>query len=370
MDQAGCFENSPRFPQRGKSGSIPGFALLSLRSRNHARSAFHTVFSTPSLILFILMIFICFLGASLLSTIGFSSPQVEKKALEGRISISGAWALYPMAVKWAEEFQKIHPRVIIDVQAGGAGKGIADALAGMVDIGMVSRGINQAEVAKGAFAVAVTKDAVVPTINEKSPFITELLKKGVKREQFIDIWITKKIKAWGQVLGTGEEAPIHLYTRSDACGAAETWAEFLGKRQEDLEGTGVYGDPGLADAVKRDSLGIGYNNINYAYDAKTKRAVKGIMILPLDLDRSGWIENDENFYGTRDEIVQAIATDIYPSPPARDLYFVTKGKPKNLLLMEFIKWVLTEGQNFVPETGYIALSQRKLTEGLEKVGEK
>jgi phosphate transport system substrate-binding protein len=328
------------------------------------------VFSKPSLILFLLLIFICFLGASLLSAIGSPSFQVEKKELEGRISISGAWALYPMAVKWAEEFQKIHPKVIIDVQAGGAGKGMADALAGMVDIGCISRGIHQAEVAQGAFAIAVTKDAVVPTISERNPCLAELLKRGVRREQFIDIWITRKIKTWGQVLGTDEKVPIHVYTRSDACGAAETWADFLGKKQEDLEGTGVYGDPGLADAVRRDPLGIGYNNINYAYDAKSKRAVKGIMVLPLDLDESGRIESKENFYGTRDELIQAIAQDIYPSPPARDLFFVTKGKPKTQLLIEFIKWVLTEGQKFVPETGYIGLSQRKLGEGLEKVEEK
>lgn len=310
------------------------------------------------------------IAGSLLSAICFSSFQVEKKELEGRISISGAWALYPMAVKWAEEFQKTHPKVSIDVQAGGAGKGMADVLAGMVDIGCVSRGIHQAEVDKGAFAIAVTKDAVVPTISEKNPCLIELLKRGARREQLVDIWITKKIKTWGQVLGTNEKAPIHVYTRSDACGAAETWAEFLGKKQEDLEGTGVYGDPGLADAVRRDPLGIGYNNINYAYDAKSKRAVKGIMILPLDLDQSGRIENDENFYVTRDEVIQAIAQGIYPSPPARDLFFVTKGKPRTQVLIEFIKWVLTEGQKFVPETGYIGLSQRKLGEGLEKIGEK
>jgi len=50
VDQAVCLEDTPLLPQRVKSGSIPGFALLDLRSRNRARSAFHTVFSTPSLI--------------------------------------------------------------------------------------------------------------------------------------------------------------------------------------------------------------------------------------------------------------------------------------------------------------------------------
>jgi hypothetical protein len=61
MDQAGCLEDTPLLPLRVKSGSIPGFALLSLRSRNHARSAFHTVFSTPSLILFLPRIYRFFL---------------------------------------------------------------------------------------------------------------------------------------------------------------------------------------------------------------------------------------------------------------------------------------------------------------------
>jgi phosphate transport system substrate-binding protein len=333
MDQAGCFENRPLLPRRVKRG-----------------------------------IFAAVLFALSWSAVGFSSFQVEKKALEGRISISGAWALYPMAIKWAEEFQKIYPKVAIDVQAGGAGKGMADVLAGMVDIGSISRGIYQAEVSKGAFAVAVAKDAVVPTISDRNPCLAELLKRGVRKEQFVDIWISQKLKTWGQILGTDEKAPVHVYTRSDACGAAETWAEFLGKKQEDLGGTGVYGDPGLDDAVRRDPLGIGYNNINYAYDATNRRAVKGIMVLPIDLDGNGRIDDNENFYGTRDEVIQAIAQDVYPSPPARELFFVTKGKPKAQLLIEFLKWVLTEGQKFVPETGYIGLSQRKLAEGLEKIG--
>src|SRR5436190_18165572 len=61
----------------------------------------------------------------------------------GTISISGAFALYPMAVRWAEEYAKIHPEIRIDVSAGGAGKGITDALSKVVDIGLVSRELHQ-----------------------------------------------------------------------------------------------------------------------------------------------------------------------------------------------------------------------------------
>jgi phosphate transport system substrate-binding protein len=298
---------------------------------------------------------------------GLSFGQTDKKSLAGKISISGAWALYPMALKWAEEFQKPNPRVKIDVQAGGAGKGIADVLAGMVDYGMVSRDVYPQEVEKGALPIAVTKDGVVATVSGKNPFLNDLLNKGLTKSHFIDIWISGKIATWGQVLGTQDKAAVHVFTRSDACGAAETWAAYLGKRQEDLGGVGVYGDPGLADAVRRDALGIGYNNINFAYDAKSLRAVSGIAIVPIDLDGNGKIDARESVYATRDDITQAIAKNIYPSPPARDLYLVAKGKPANRAAVEFLRWILSDGQKYVPETGYIPLSKEKLAEGLNKI---
>lgn len=305
------------------------------------------------------------LGLFILSL--FSFGRTPQKPLDGTISISGAWALYPMVLKWAEEFKKLRPGIKIDIQAGGAGKGMTDVLAGMADLGMVSRDVNPEELKKGAFPIAVTRDAVVATASEKNPLSPEIREKGITRQQFIDIWITGKITSWGQVIGRQDKLTVHIYTRSDACGAADTWAVFLGKKQEDLGGIGVYGDPGLADAVARDPLGIGYNNVNFAYDAKTLKPVAGIVIIPIDIDGNGKIEGPENCYATRDDITAAIAKNIYPSPPARDLYLVAKGKPASTFAVEFMRWILTEGQKFVPETGYIRLSAEKLKEGLEKI---
>jgi phosphate transport system substrate-binding protein len=283
--------------------------------------------------------------------------------LGGSLSLSGAWALYPMALRWAEEFQKIHPGVRIDVQAGGAGKGIADALAGAVDIGMVSREINPAETAKGALAVAVVKDAVVPTISRRNPHLQTILRRGLAREEFAGIWITKTVTSWSALTGAPGKAAIRVYTRSDACGAAETWAAYLGKRQEDLAGVGVYGDPGVAEAVRRDPLGIGFNNVNFAYDPKTKRPVDGLAICPIDLDGNGALDPGESVYATRDDLIRAIAANVYPSPPARDLYFVLKGKPGNALLQAFVLWVLGDGQKYVSEMGYLPAGPDRVAAG-------
>jgi phosphate transport system substrate-binding protein len=306
---------------------------------------------------------------ALVSLLAFPVPQAAQE-FTGTITLSGAWALYPMAVKWGEEFSKLYPKVKVEVQAGGAGKGLADALAGIVDLGMVSREIHPAEVEKGAFAVAVVKDGVVPTISDRNPLLNKILSQGFKKDAFIAAWITETAKTWGDVLGSADKAALHVYTRSDACGAAESWAAFFGKRQEDLRGIGVYGDPGLAEAVRRDPLSIGFNNINYAYDAKTLKPLAGIIILPIDLDGSGKIEPEESFYNDRDAVTKAIAQGKYPSPPARDLYLVSKGRPQKPLLVEFLRWVLDEGQAFVAETGYIRLSPEKLADGWKRIAGK
>ena len=287
------------------------------------------------------------------------SYSQEKKS--GQISISGAFALYPMVIRWADEYKKINPGVRFDISAGGAGKGISDALNGMVEIGMVSREIYPEELKNGAFPIAVTKDAVVAVINESSPSLNEIMIKGLKKDAANNIWITGRYTTWAQAFGAKSASPIHIYTRSDACGAAEMWAKFFGKKQEDLLGVGVFGDPGLALAVKKDPLGIGYNNIGYAYDATTRKQIKGLRVVPIDLNNNGKIDSDEDFYTSMDDLIAAIASGKYPSPPARELYFVMKGNPKNnKVLTEFIRCVLSDGQKLINEAGYISLPKERI----------
>jgi len=300
---------------------------------------------------------------------GCGQPTVQpgEGRLSGTLAISGAWALYPMMVRWGEEFQALYPDVQFDISAGGAGKGMADALGDAVDIGMVSRSIHQQEIDQGAFWVTVTTDAVVPTVNANNPYLARLQAQGLTRTTFEAIW-TGQIKTWGQATGDPNVADeIHVYTRSDACGAAETWAVYLGDyNQEDLQGVAVYGDPGLASAVTQDALGVGYNNLNFAYDADTGQPIAGLHIIPIDVNENGQLDSGEDFYGTKAGLTAAIGDGRYPSPPARGLNLVTKGKPGGLTLA-FIRWILTDGQAFADETGYIPLTESETQAELAKL---
>lgn len=298
-------------------------------------------------------------------------PSSDASGLKGNITVSGAFALYPLMVRWADEFQKLHPGVRIEVSAGGAGKGIADALGGMVDIGMVSRDILPAEIDKGAFYVPVAIDAGVPTINSGNPVKDDILAKGITRQQFIDIYITGQITDWKQLFPATKasgKTEIHVYTRSDASGVADVWAQYLGnKKQENLLGIGVFGDPGLAETVRKDPLAIGFNNISFAYDLTTRKPVAGLLVIPIDINGNGRVDHEENFYGSLDELDKAIADKAYPRPPARQENLVALREFKGVT-REFVKWILTDGQRYASEAGYIPLTAEDTRQALAKLG--
>lgn len=270
------------------------------------------------------------------------------------ISVSGAFALYPLMVLWADEYKKINPNVEISVQAGGAGKGMTDLLNGMVDIAMVSREISKEEELKGAHKFAVCKDATLPIISANNPYVDSFMKRGIKKTELVEIF-TDKIKFWDIILNKNVKNKINVYTRSDSCGAGETFANYLGLHQEDLEGIGIYGDPQLVQAVAKDGLGIGYANIAFIFDSKSNKPFKGIKILPLDLNEDGKISENEDFYNEKSEVLDAIRDGKLPSPPSRNLYLVLKKGEKKEYLKDFFKWILTDGQKTVEKAGFVKI---------------
>jgi phosphate transport system substrate-binding protein len=304
----------------------------------------------------------------LLTACGSAVPASEAEdTLDGTISVSGAFALYPMMTVWAEEFQKLHPRVQFDVQGGGAGKGMTDTIAGAVDIGMISRTIKDEETAQGIFWVSVTKDAVFPIVSSENPVAEQLLARGISQEVFNKIYITGEVTTWGEIVGDSSVTEeIHVFTRSDASGAAEQWARYSGgEAQEDLKGIGINGEPSMVDTVIKDPLGIGFGNLNSIFDLSTGDLIPGVIVPPIDINENGQADDGE-IYSVKEDAFGAVANGTYPSPPARFENLATLGKPEGLTLA-FIEWILTDGQQYLESAGFVPLTVEQQAESLQKL---
>mgnify|MGYP000262397279 CR=1 FL=1 len=100
--------------------------------------------------------------------------------------------------------------------------------------------------------------------------------------------------------------------------------------------------------------------------AATGEPTPGLRVIPLDLDGDGAIRPDEDFYANKATIIDAIRRRVYPFPPARELYLVTKGEP-GPTIKAFYRWILTDGQQYVDSAGYIPLTKALLDDGIAKL---
>jgi phosphate transport system substrate-binding protein len=305
---------------------------------------------------------------SMIGIVSISGCTTQKES--STIKVSGAYSLYPMMVIWAQQYHTLHPEIKIDVSSGGAGKGMSDALAGAVDLGMVSRDVTPAEATQGIIAVAVVKDAVLVTINTANPEINTILEKGLTKQQLKEIFINCSIATWGSLVGDANNTNhIKVYSRSDPCGAAETWVKYLGNyTQDDIptieQITKVKGDDSMSKSIASDPLGIGYSNVNYIYSNTTKTPKAGIAVVPLDLNENGRIDPEENFYSNRDTVVNAEMSGALPSPPSRLVYLVTLHNFTGIT-KDFVQWILTDGQQYTFDNGYGTVPTDILDEQLQ-----
>ncbi len=204
-------------------------------------------------------------------------------------------------------------------------------------------------------------------ISGANPVKDQILAKGISQEIFTKIFITGEIKTWGEVIGDPSVTDqINVYTRSDSSGAAEQWAKFAGgKAQDELKGIGINGEPAMVDTVLKDPLGIGYGNLNSIFDLSNGNIVAGIAIPPIDINTNGQADAEE-IYKIKEDAFKAVANGTYPSPPARFENLATKGKPTGLSLA-FIEWILTDGQQYLEQAGYVPLTAEQQAESLAKL---
>jgi phosphate transport system substrate-binding protein len=127
----------------------------------------------------------------------------------------------------------------------------------------------------------------------------------------------------------------------------------------------VNGDPGLLDVVAKDPLGIGYNNLGFAFDLSSGKAAAGAVVAPIDANGNGTADPDE-VIDSLSKATDSVANGKYPSPPARVENLVTKGKPSGLV-QAFMEWILTDGQQMVGQGGYVPLSPEEQAESLTKI---
>lgn len=87
----------------------------------------------------------------------------------GSVTISGSSSVTPVMEKLKEAYEAVNPGADIAVTQSDSSTGMADAIAGISDIGMASREVKDGELAGGLTAVTIATDGIAVIVNNGNP---------------------------------------------------------------------------------------------------------------------------------------------------------------------------------------------------------
>lgn len=253
------------------------------------------------------------------------------------VTIKGSDTLVRLGQRWAEEYMKLNPDVVIQVSGGGSGTGIAALLNGATDICEASRDMKEKEYKmakdKGIepYRVSVALDGIAVFLNEGNPV------QNLTFQQLKDIY-TGVVTNWKDI--GGNDARIILYGRENNSGTYVFFKEHVLEDEDYSPYTQTLpGTAAVVNAVSKDKNGIGYGGIAWAKGVKyaaVARTSKDKAILPS---------------------VESVSSGEYPI--SRDLYWFFNGKPTGEL-KKLLNWALSPaGQKIAADIDYVPLSTER-----------
>lgn len=144
----------------------------------------------------------------------------------GPLTLSGASTIQPIMADLARYYQE-RTGAELHISGGGSGRGIGDARAGNSDIGMVSRGLHDAEKADLQYST-IGLDTLVFIVNEANPQIQ------ITRDQLIALYTRNQ--DWQQLNGFGW--PVRLVSKELGRSTIELFEEFSGLTSPDRGNAG------------------------------------------------------------------------------------------------------------------------------------
>jgi len=135
---------------------------------------------------------------------------------EAGVIVAGSTSVQPFSEALAEEYMRLNPSVIIDVQGGGSSAGIKSAQTNTADIGMSSRSLKEEE--QALWSVEIARDGLAVIVNPDN-LITDLTLKQVQ-----DIY-SGVYTNWSQLGGNDSE--IHVITREEGSGTRSAFEDLV-----------------------------------------------------------------------------------------------------------------------------------------------
>ncbi|MGO9022396.1 MAG: phosphate ABC transporter substrate-binding protein PstS [Syntrophobacteraceae bacterium] len=317
--------------------------------------------------------------------------QTTLKAPPGAILIKGAGATFPSLLyeRWFQQYNKLHPQVVVDYEPVGSGLGVERFIGvgfeeeKLVDFGASDAAMSDAEIAKvqrGVRLIPMTAGGIALAYN--LPELKGQLR--LSRAAYTGIFLGR-IKNWNDPIirecNPGLQLPkltIAAVVRSDSSGTtfaftkhldavSPEWRQRYGA-QNVVDWPGgpmrAKGNEGVATLIKRSIGSIGYVELGFAQKLHLEAAAlenkAGNYIVPSFESAMTAMAEAELPENLRVFLPDPEGAQSYPIVTLTWIliYRDYSDSKKAEVIRELFRWCLHEGQHFSGDLGYIPLPSK------------
>jgi phosphate transport system substrate-binding protein len=297
-----------------------------------------------------------------------------------KLNGAGATFPYPIYSKWFSQYHDQHPDIEINYQSIGSGGGIRQVTAGTVDFGASDGPMSDEQLAASKVKLIhlpTVLGSVVPAYNIPG-FKGEL---KFTPDVIAGIYLGK-ITAWNDTAiakaNPGTSLPnqsIIVVHRSDGSGTTYIFTDYLSKVSSEWQtsvgkgtsvnwpkGLGAKGNEGVAGMIRQMDGAFGYVELIYALQnnitfGSVKNAAGSFVKASLDSTTAAAASMKAMPADFRVSITNAPGKDSYPIASFTWLLVPTDWKDKNKqkVFVDFLTWMLDQGQTFTAQLNYAPL---------------
>jgi len=306
----------------------------------------------------------------LLAAFGAACGRAGETDWRGEIAIDGSSTVLPISQAVAEEFIRERGSARISIGQSGTGGGFQKFCSGDIDISNASRSIKDDEIAlceeNGIEPVelSVANDGLSVVVNPDNDWV-DCLTVG----QIRSIWQPEDpVQRWSDLDPSWPDEEIRLYGPGTDSGTFDYFTDVIvgeeGASRSDYNAS--EDDNVIIQGVEGDEDALGYFGFAYYIENQDRLKALGIdngegCVMPTEKT----IRSGEYAPLSRPLFIYVYGRDLgEQSQPATDTATVDGGPS---LLMAYLEYYLTDGQDILPFVGYVPLEDEQYREQLQKI---
>ena len=296
-----------------------------------------------SAILFFILMLACIFS-------GCKKAGIDQDRYSEDIVVYSTPEIYEVASILVKEFSDRNPEVKIEIRKESRSS-IKPKLIPGPNLAFVSGELSDDNDDQNLWKEVIGRDIIVPVFNSDNPFSADLLSEGITQAELEMLINRESTLDWSELVGSSDSQSISLYIADDPA-VLSGIQKFIGKPLINGSSAVFTGSEDLISSVQSDPYAIGLCKMKSLFVHGSSILPKTLKILPIDKNGNGRVDYVENIYNDHESISRGVWIGKYPRELINNIYTMFAARPSGDNELAFLKWVITDGQQYLGDYGY------------------